>query len=68
MVSLIDATSKFLDELSIDIQNMNRNIDHLIQSGHEHVLRQLDKFNSASLPSGIRGTIQDIPYKEIPNG
>lgn len=68
LVSLIDATSNFLDELSIDIQNMNRNIDHLIQSGHEHVLRQLDKFNSASLPSGRREDVHDVVYKEIPNG
>lgn len=67
LVSLIDATTKFLDELSVDIQNMNSNIDRLIQMGHEHALKQLDKFNSVSGSIPKRLMAEDISYKELPN-
>lgn len=70
LASIIDATSKFLDELSIDIQNMNKNIDRLIQIGHEHVLSQLDNLNNAALPTYNRTMIpnQESTNKELPNG
>lgn len=69
LASIIDATSKFIDELSVDIQNMNGNIDRLIQIGHEHTLRQLDKFNSPALTSHqvSNQKTKDIDYKELPN-
>ena len=69
LVSIIDATSKFLDELSIDIQNMNSNIDRLIQSGHEHALKQLDRFGASSsqVTNRLGSNAQYVEYKEIAN-
>lgn len=69
LASIIDATSKFLDELSIDIQNMNKNIDRLIQVGHEHALRQLEMFNAASsqVTNRLGLNASDVEYKEISN-
>lgn len=49
LASIIDSTTKFLEELSIDIQNMNANIDRLTRLGHEHVLSQLDRLNPIAL-------------------
>ena len=67
LASIIDATSKFLDELSIDIQNMNSNIDRLIQSGHEHALKQLDRFSASSsqVTNRLGSNVQDVEYKVI---
>lgn len=67
LAAIIDATTKFMDELSIDIQNMNGNIDRLIQMGHEHMLKQLDKFNTISNPIQNRIGAEDVSYKELPN-
>lgn len=70
LASIIDATSKFLDELSLDIQNMNQNIDRLIQDGHAHALRQLESFNKSAHSITNRISLnecQDISYKELPN-
>lgn len=70
LASIIDTTSKFLDELSLDIQNMNQNIDRLIQDGHAHTLRQLDSFNKSAHSVTNRigyNSIQDINYNELPN-
>lgn len=67
LAAIIDATTKFMDELSIDIQNMNGNIDRLIQMGHEHTLKQLDKFNTISNPIQNRIGTEDVSYKELPN-
>lgn len=67
LASIINSTTKFLEELSVDIQNMNKNIDHLIKMGHEHTLRQLDKLNSSANPTinQISQGVQDVNYKEI---
>lgn len=71
LASIIDATSNFLAELSLDIQNMNKNIDRLIQDGHAHTLRQLESFNKSTQFVTNRidvDTVQDIEFKELPNG
>lgn len=69
LASIIDTTSKFLDELSLDIQNMNQNIDRLIQDGHTHTLRQLESFNNSAHSIRIgSNSIQDTNYMELPNG
>lgn len=70
LASIIDTTSKFLDELSQDIQNMNLNIDRLIQEGHAHTLRQLEGFNKSAHSVTNRigdNRIQNIDYKELTN-
>lgn len=67
LVSLIDATTKFLQELNTDIQNMNGNIDRLIQMGHEHTLKQLDKFNAVAHPVRNKLIVEDVTYKELPD-
>ena len=71
LAGIIDATSKFIDELSLDIQNMNQNIDRLIQEGHAHTLRQLESFNRSAqtVTNRIGGQRPyDVDYKELPNG
>lgn len=67
LASIINSTSKFLEELSIDIQNMNKNIDYLIKMGHEHTLKQLEKFSAPTNPSlnQLSQSVQDVNYKEI---
>ena len=70
LASIIDTTSKFIDELSLDIQNMNKNIDRLIEEGHAHTLRQLEGFNRSAHSVTNRigdNRIQNIDYKEISN-
>ena len=71
LASIIDTTSKFLDELSLDIQNMNQNIDRLIQDSHAHTLRQLESFNKSAHSVTNRigfNPKQNIEYKELLNG
>lgn len=68
LVSLLDATAQFMEELNKDLQNMNSNIDRLINMGHEHALKQLDKFNTASLPLTGK-SYEELPgndYKSLP--
>ena len=48
LVSVINSTSKFLDELSNDIQKMNQNIDLLVQEGQKLINAQLSTFNSST--------------------
>lgn len=66
LAAIVDSTTRFMEELSIDIQNMNKNIDNLIQIGHEHTLRQLDKFNSPLKSENTTiNSINEVEYKEL---
>lgn len=70
LASIIDSASKFLDELSLDIQNMNKNIDKLIQDGHTHTLRQLESFNRSAHSVTNHSDSYFLPginYKKLPN-
>lgn len=46
--SAIKSTSKFLEALSEDIQNLNKSIDQITQSGQKFIDGQLNQFNSLS--------------------
>lgn len=44
LVSVIDNSAKFLEELNIDIQMMNKNIDRLTSEGQSFIKDQLKQF------------------------
>lgn len=66
--NIITSTGRFLEELNKDIQNMNSNLDRLIEAGHSHTLKQLDKFNNVSSPGMLpefKNNVQEIDYREV---
>lgn len=66
LVSVINSTSKFLEELSNDIQKMNQNIDVLVQEGQHLINSQLSSFNSSTAMLGGQTTKQiDDKQKNI---
>lgn len=68
LASVIDGTSQFLLGLNDDIQQMNRNIDLITQSGQAFIDRQIEsQFNTLSLPveNTKSNDVQDAEAEEI---
>lgn len=67
LVSIINNTTKFLDELSIDIQKLNQNIDILVQEGQKLINAQLGGFQTGNnmLTQDSNSRVDFIEDKQI---
>lgn len=77
LIGVMDATAEFIASLKDDIKDMNKNIDMLTASGHNHMNKMIDSFSSTmALPQSdsnvkhIQGgfsndDIEDVQAEEV---
>lgn len=72
LANILNATTKFLEELSIDIQKMNNNIDLLIDKGQDLINQQLSNLGNLKLEGATPKAIgnadsntEDANYEEV---
>lgn len=72
LTNILNATSKFMEELSIDINKMNDNIDLLTQKGQDMIAKQLGNLKPIAIESGKTNCVisdnnhtEDAEYLEV---